>query len=131
MGTPQFLLNIDDSPRKREIVMEACLLVGASREQIWQTEDPDEALQLINDLKVALLGVITDNQIEGHGPIGVQIAETAAHRLGGSKVLGYSTTGFSKLPVGVTQCRASNRHSDIVAIQHWLLEREISFSRAA
>ncbi len=71
MGTPQFLLNIDDSPRKREIVMEACLLVGASREQIWQTEDPDEALQLINDFKVALLGVITDNQIEGHGPIGV------------------------------------------------------------
>ena len=107
------------------------MLVGASREQIWQTEDPDEALQLIKDLNVALLGVITDNQIEGHGPIGVQIAETAARRLGGSRVLGYSTTGFSKLPVEVTQCLAADRHSDRAAIQSWLLERGIFFCRAA
>jgi hypothetical protein len=123
MEERHLLIHLDDSETKRRLVEQAWLEADGRRDDLFQTDDPEEVLGVIRDCGTEALAVITDNEIEGKGNWAIKVAQ-AALRAGIEHILVYSGAIPKDLPAKVASlARTSNPGEDKAHLQAWL-ERE-------
>lgn len=91
MENRHLVVHLEDSPNRQAVVHQALMEAGYSHEDIWQTADPQEALNMIRDFHDEILIVITDNHIEERGDWAEKVV-AAAHRAGVQHILVYSSS---------------------------------------
>lgn len=120
MKERHLLIHLDDSETKQKLVAQAWMEAGGKRDDLLQTEDPQEALAMIHDLAAEILNVVTDEDIEGRGRWALKVVE-AAIREHINRVLVYSGNVPANLPLGVEGIsRTNDPQVDKAKIATWL-----------